>query len=118
MGDKVYLWELDSARNSVVECRIARETLYQKLLIEGKTVVITCNQLSDGRWLVPILENEENYQYFLKLFQLGALEISQYGNVRTVSQYTQEALDRASKEQKDFKFSGMAIESLTIKSQV
>ena len=110
MGDKVYLWELDSVRNSVEECRIARETLYRKLLLEGKTVVITCNQLSDGRWLAPILKDEENYKYLLKLFKLGTLVISQYKDIRTVSQYTQNALENALNKGKDFKFSGIAME--------
>ena len=109
MGDKAYLWELDSVRNSVEECRIAREVLFNTLLVEGKTVVMTFNQLADGKWILPFLKDEESYQYLLKLFQVEAIKLSHYERIQTVSHYVQNALEKALQKRNDFIFSGMDI---------
>lgn len=109
MGELVYLWELDSVRNSEEECRIARKVLYDTLLVEGKTVIMTFNQFADGKWILPILKDEDNYQHLLRLFQIGAIRLSRYKNIRTASQYIQNSLEKALQKNNDFIFSGLNI---------
>lgn len=110
MEKKVYLWELDSVRKSNKECQTARETLFRELFAEGHVVVMTFNQLADARWMIPIFENKDNYDSLMQLFKVGAIRVSHYGNIRTASQYTQNALKKALDKKADFIFSGMPIQ--------
>lgn len=45
MNTKVYLWELDSVRNSNAEAECAQRALYRELLERGNTVIVTFNQI-------------------------------------------------------------------------
>lgn len=70
MESKVFLWEMDSVRNSERECQLASEALYRALLVDGNVVVMTFNQLADARWMLPILENEKDYSCLMQLFRM------------------------------------------------
>ena len=109
MESKVFLWEMDSVRNSERECQLASEALYRALLVDGNVVVMTFNQLADARWMLPILENEKDYSCLMQLFRMGAIRVSHYKDIRTASQYTQNALEKALNANGDFVFSGMPI---------
>lgn len=111
MENKVFLWEMDSVRNSERECQLAREALYRALLVDGNVVVMTFNQLADARWMLPILEDEKEFGCLMQLFKMGVIRVSHYKNKRTASRYIQESLQTALKSESDYIFSGMPIDS-------
>ena len=111
MGKKVYLWELDSVRDSEQEGRLARKTLFRELFIKGNVVVITFNQLADAKWIVPIIEDEKKYGCLMELFKIGAMRVSHYKEIRTASHYMQNSLEKALHAGDGFIFSGMPVTS-------
>lgn len=111
MGDKVYLWELDSVRTSEKQCQLAQTALQKAILLEGNVVIITFNQLADARWMLPILENDTDFQCLMRLFEIGAIRVSNYKDMRTASRYIQRSLEIARKSNSNFIFSGMPISS-------
>ena len=91
MSKLVYLFELDSTRRSPEEVRRGQAALFEELVCNGNCVVLTFNQLVDSPGLIETLRDDAGYQALLRLFAVGALKVSPYGNVRTASQYLQEA---------------------------
>lgn len=107
----VYLFELDSVRNSEEEIRVAERALFHELVVNGNQVIISLNQLTDSVGFYSLLKDERKYEVLLELFDLGALKINLYGNMRTPSQYVQNALEQYSKsEESGFLFSGIPVE--------
>lgn len=110
MNTKVYLWELDSVRNSNAEAECAQRALYRELLERGNTVIVTFNQIADSRWMMPILKEEKYYDCLMELFRMGAIKVSHYKNIRTASHYIQNSLDKdLDGEGNVYLFSGMPI---------
>ncbi len=107
MPKYVYLFELDSVRNSDKEIEIGQKALYEEIVGNGNIVVLTYNQLVDSKGFFNLLENEEYYENLVTLFEKGAICISQYGDIRTISQYLMDAFDYS----KDFIFSGWPLKS-------
>ncbi len=107
MKKYVYLFELDSVRKTDEEIITGQKALYNEIVRNGNIVVLTCNQLIDSRGFFSLLHNKDYYDNFIKLFQSGSICISQYGDIRTISQYL---IDNISKNQ-DFIYSGWPLKS-------
>ncbi len=89
----VYLHELDSVRTSSQEVAVARRALYEEIVLNGNTVVLTFNQLADSRAFLGLaMESEEMLAAIKGLMLCGAIKISRFGDKRTASQYLQDNL--------------------------
>lgn len=89
MNKSVYLYELDSVRNSKEEIQYAQERMFREIILNGNQVILTMNQLADSRAFLAAIENENTFEPFFELCQMGVIRISQYGTLRTPSQYFQ-----------------------------
>lgn len=96
MDKYVYLFELDSVRKTDEEIVKAQQTLYDEIVCNGNVVVMTYNQIVDSRGFFCLLENKEYYDSIIKLFKNGRIKVSQYGDIRTLSQYLLDSIDRES----------------------
>lgn len=106
----VYLYELDSVRNSPEEIQRGQDALFEEIVKKGNTVVLSFNQLTDSEAFLCAVRDEKAYEQIVALFTLGALKISRYGNIRTPSQYIQNAIDKCNSESKEaFLFSGLPV---------
>lgn len=106
----VYLYELDSVRNSSQEIQRGQDALFEEIVKKGNTVVLSFNQLTDSEAFLCAIRDEKMYEQMVTLFIQGALKISRYGNVRTPSQYIQNAIDKCNSESKEaFLFSGLSV---------
>lgn len=89
----VYLFELDSVRNRYSQINAGLKALYDEIVINGNTVVFTFNQIADSALFYELMrrarheEDGETFENLVKLFQNGALKISQFGDIRTIVQY-------------------------------
>ena len=45
MNKSVYLYELDSVRNSKEEIQYAQERMFQEIILNGNQVILTMNQI-------------------------------------------------------------------------
>ena len=79
----VYLFELDSVRNSKAEIIKGQQALFEEIVMNGNQVVLSFNQLTDSEAFLSILENEEVYEEMIGLFRCGTLRVSQFGRFRT-----------------------------------
>ena len=93
MKKYVYLFELDSVRKTDEEIVIAQRALYDEIVLNGNCVVLTYNQLVDSKGFFSLLADEEYQKNLIRLFEKRAICISQYGDVRTVSQYLMNSID-------------------------
>jgi len=87
MSKLVYLFELDSVRKTDEEIIVGQRTLYNEIVRNGNIVVLTYNQLIDSRGFFSLFNNSNYYQSIIKLFENGALCISQYDKIKSISQY-------------------------------
>ena len=116
MNKSVYLYELDSVRNSKEEIQYAQERMFQEIILNGNQVILTMNQLADSRAFLAAIENEDTFEPFFELCQKGVIRISQYGMLRTPSQYFQEKIEEFLKkaengeaQQSAFIYSGVPV---------
>ncbi len=103
----VYLFELDSVRNTDREIKCGLNALYNEITWNGNVVVLTFNQLVDSRAFFSLLDDERHYDNIVNLFEKGALRVSQYGDIRTISQYLLNSLE----SEKPFVYSGWPLKS-------
>lgn len=108
MEKLVYLFELDSVRNKNDQMELAMKALFREIIINGNAVAITFNQLIDSRFFLSLMNDPIWSDDVMKLFQHGAIRISQYGQFRTPSQYL---LNQALDSGEDYIFSGLPIRS-------
>ena len=87
MSKQVYLFELDSVRKSDAEITIGQKALYDEIVVNGNTVVLTYNQLVDSRAFFSLLNDADYYESLIALCKEGKIRVSQYGDLRTISQY-------------------------------
>lgn len=110
MRRSVYLFELDSVRNSKKEIQRGQQALFEEIVKKGNTVVLSFNQLTDSEAFLCAIRDEKAYEQMVQLFALGAIKISRYGDVRTPSQYIQNAIDKCNDSSKEeFLFSGLPV---------
>ena len=103
----VYLFELDSVRKTDQEILEGQKTLYNELVHHGNCVVLTYNQLVDSRAFFSLFSDPDGtyYNSFVKLFEQKRILLSQYGDVRTLSQY----LVNSVSQQEPFIYSALPI---------
>lgn len=108
----VYLFELDSVRNSEAEIARGQEALFREIAVNGNTVVLSYNQLSDSAAFWAGLREEKTYSAIMELCRLGRIQVSLFAGHRTAAQYILEhirecmrRLDNADSEQRQFYFS-------------
>lgn len=89
----VYLFELDSVRDSDEEIIAGQAAVYDEIVRKGNVVVLTYNQLVDSRAFFSLMRDEAYYRNILKLFEQGCIRISQFGDIRTVAQYILSTVD-------------------------
>ena len=107
MREFVYLFELDSVRKTDEEIIAGQKALYNEIFNNGNIVVLSYNQVVDSRGFFSLLE-DESYQYnLIKLFENGAIRISQYGDIRSLSQY----LINSVASEKEFIYSALPLKS-------
>ncbi len=112
MNKLVYLYELDSVRQTDCEIVLGQQAMHDEIVKNGNTVVLTYNQLVDSRGFFSLFNDKgadgepEYFNNIVSLFECGALRLSQYSDVRTVSQYILNALSR----NKKFIFSALPIQ--------
>lgn len=107
MRELVYLFELDSVRKTDEEIIAGQKTLYNEIVNNGNIVVLSYNQLVDSRGFFSLLENESYQDNLIKLFENGAIRISQYGDIRSLSQY----LINSVASEKEFIYSALPLKS-------
>lgn len=104
------MFELDSVRRTDEETRIALEIIFEEIVINGNQIVLSMNQITDSRWFLTMLSEEKLSKVLQKLFELGYLSVSLYGDYRSLSQYVQRAIDRNLSDSGDqFIFSALPI---------
>lgn len=101
----VYLFELDSVRKTNWEIVAGQKALFNEIAINGNSVVLTYNQLVDSRAFFSLLSDNAYYTNFIKLFEMGKIRVSQFGDIRTISQY----LLYATENDKRFLYSALPI---------
>ena len=101
----VYLFELDSVRKTDEEILEGQKALYNEIVVNGNIVVLTYNQLVDSRGFFSLLADPKYYNNILELFKRGAIRISQFGDIRTVSQY----LINSTESDKQFIYSALPL---------
>ncbi len=103
---KVYLFELDSVRKSDDEIIEGQEALFNEIVTHGNQVVLTYNQFVDSRGFFSLLNNEKYYNSIIKLFEDGAIKISQYKDIRTLAQYI---IYNIENDEKEFIYSALPL---------
>jgi hypothetical protein len=93
----VYLFELDSVRDTDEEIIAGQKAIYREIVENGNIVVMTFNQLVDSRGFFSLFNNNKYRENLLRLFKEGHICISQYGDTRTIVQYLLNSID-ASKQ--------------------
>ena len=107
MRKQVYLFELDSVKNTDEEIIRAFNAIYDEIVINGNAVVMTFNQLVDSRGFFSLFADERFHDSLLSLFENGALRISRFGDIRTVTQY----LLNSTEAEKQFIYSALPIKN-------
>lgn len=127
---RVYLFELDSVRMSDADVIAGQWALYREIVVNGNVVVLTFNQLVDSRGFLslltgPIPQSDEEEQELqsrrmcnsgedgdtpygqalMDLFRARAIRISQFGSLRTISQYLLNAIE----DDKHFVYSALPL---------
>ena len=103
----VYLFELDSVRNTDAEIIRAQKALYNEIAVNGNTVILTYNQLIDSRGFFSLFNDERYQKNIIELFDRGYIKLSQYRDVRTIVQY----LINSFEYDKHFIYSGWPLKS-------
>lgn len=100
MNRIVYLFELDSVKkinssktNSIFLSDGVR-MLFQKIILNGNTVAISLNQLTDSQFFAQAISDDFAYPILCELFRFGSLRVPLYGKLRTASQYIQQGIEK------------------------
>ncbi len=94
MDRLVYLFELDSVRNSEQEVERGQQALYEEIVLNGNSVVLSFNQLSDSEAFLYAVKDPKSYEQILQLFEMEVLRFSPFETIRTPSQYIQGAIEK------------------------
>ena len=88
----VYLFELDSVRNSEKEVELGQKTLFEEVAVLGHNVAVSLNQLADSMIFMSIVNDETAYKSMLELFEKDIIKVCLYDSYQSSSQYIQEKL--------------------------
>lgn len=110
MNRIVYLYELDSVKNTEEEILYGQRAAFTEIVENGNRIVLSFNQLTDSLAFLAAVKNQKSYPHIMTLFEKGVLKVSRYGNMRTASQYIQQSIERClQKNDNSFIFSGLPI---------
>ncbi|MCD8342022.1 MAG: hypothetical protein LUC87_07725 [Clostridiales bacterium] len=108
---KVYLYELDSVRNTAAEIELAQKRLFEETVGNGNTVVLSANQIVDGEGLIYGLygdDGDKNYETILTMFQTGMIKVCKFTDKNTGKRIDSLVEYRMLNMERDqFKFSGV-----------
>lgn len=113
MGKFVYLFELDSVRNDKASIQRGIEAMCNEIITHGNTVVLTYNQFIDNVGFLQLLQDKEAFKNLITLFENDAIKISQFGELRNISYYLLNSLEKAyvSNNEADFAYSALPLDS-------
>ena len=83
----IFLFELDSVRNSEKEIEKGQAALFREIFVNGNSVILTYNQLSDSAAFWAGLKDDATYASIMELCAMGRIKVSLYGSMRTAAQY-------------------------------
>lgn len=83
----VYLYELDSVRNSREEILIGQHKLFQNIALYGNCVVLSLNQLADSAAFWAGIMDDHTFEVMKDFCEKGLIRISLYNDKRTAAQY-------------------------------
>lgn len=87
-GQYLYIPELDSVRKPEYEQLIAEQALYKALVLDGKKVVLSYNQVVDSvAFLCLFEEGKTSKEALLELFKEGRIFINQDESDMNLSKY-------------------------------
>ncbi len=114
MKRTVYLFELDSVikyEHSLKGVAFTEgvQAIFSEIIGNGNSVAITMNQLTDSQFISEVIRDDKAYFTVLQLFEYGMLKASMYDEVRTASQYIQEAIRKSVEENNHFTFSNLPV---------
>lgn len=110
MDRLVYLYELDSVRNSREEIIRGQQAMFEEIVKNGNKIVLSFNQITDSHAFLYAVQDKNTYDYIIELFRLGRIKISEYKDIRTPSQYIQGAIKKCLEEKEEtFLFSAIPI---------
>lgn len=78
MDELVYLFELDSVRNSPQEIQCGQQALFREVVLKGNRVVLSFNQLTDSEGFLCALRDRNIYTQIVSLFSMGVLKYSRF----------------------------------------
>lgn len=78
MNELVYLFELDSIRNSPREILRGQQAMFREIALKGNQVVLSFNQLTDSASFLSAVHAPETAPQIAALFSLGALKYSRF----------------------------------------
>ena len=78
MDELVYLFELDSVRNSAQEILRGQQALFREIALKGNRVVLSFNQLTDSEAFLWAVRTSRAYQPIVSLFAQGAIRYSRF----------------------------------------
>ena len=90
----VYLFSLDSVRNSREEIVLGQREMFRSIVRGGNTVVLSYNQLTDSAAFWAGLRDDETYAALMTLCREGRIRVSLFGGQRTAAQYILEHIER------------------------
>lgn len=93
-GKQVYLPAFDSVRNTKEEIEYAQRRLYQLIVYEGMTVVLTLNQLTDSIAFLCMLRDPVCYKKLMELFEMGVIKVSRFGKTPSAASYVKNQLKK------------------------
>lgn len=98
MNKLIYLFELDSMRNTSEEVRQAQNCMFYEIVENGNQIVLTYNQITDSHGFLLMLLQDESYELLLDFIQKGYIKFSQYrtpqGIVASPVQYMRQSLKK------------------------
>lgn len=101
MNRLVYLFELDTVKNSRIDAENAEFAIFNEIIKSGNKVVLSMNQFVDSRLMASAMYDEASYKYVRRLFDEGALKVSLFADVCSVSQYVQSAVEKCLSKPRD-----------------
>lgn len=78
MNELVYLFELDSVRNSPQEILLGQQALFREIALKGNRVVLSFNQLTDSESFLSAVRTADFYPQMLSLFAQGVMKYSRF----------------------------------------
>lgn len=98
MNKLIYLFELDSMRNTSEEVRHAQHCMFYEIVENGNQIVLTYNQITDSHGFLVMLLHDESYELLIQFIQKGYIKFSQYrtpqGIVASPVQYMRQSLKK------------------------